>query len=239
MLMARWLTDRGYSWDFEPADWGVPTCPDFRVQLTNGNAAIEVKAFETSGMFSDPLAAGAANRTMKRALKPIRNQIAEAAPQLKPLANSGMPLVVALANPLNRPVPSEASMVIAAMYGDPAYTFPADGGPGRFTLGLNGKLTNDHPYISAVIVLRPDVRGIELASGWFDQNRASFSTPEEMIAEYRRLERSGAFDSDNTVAIDLIETAGTATRLPENFANGPDDTCWRPIPDGTGMMRVK
>jgi hypothetical protein len=88
MLMARWLTDRGYSWDFEPADWGVPTCPDFRVQLASGNAVIEVKAFETSGMFSDPLAAAAANRTMQRALKPVRNQIAEAAPQLKSLANS-------------------------------------------------------------------------------------------------------------------------------------------------------
>lgn len=177
-------------------------------------------------MFSDPLTAAAANRTMKQALKPIRNQIAEAAPQLKPLANSGMPLVVALANPLSRPAPFEASMVIAAMYGEPAYTFPADGGAGRMTLGLNGKLTNDHPYISAVIALPPDVHGIELASRWFDQNRASFSTPEEMIAEYRRIERSGAFGSGNTVAIDLIETAGTAARLPENFANGPDDTCW-------------
>jgi hypothetical protein len=95
-----------------------------------------------------------------------------------------------------------------------------DGDAGRFTLGLNGKLTNDHPYISAVIVLRPDVRGIELTSRWFDQNRASFSNPEEMIAEYRRLERSGAFGSGNTIAIDLIETVGTAARLPENFAQG-------------------
>jgi hypothetical protein len=109
-------------------------------------------------------------------------------------------------------------MVIAAMYGDPAYTFPADGSAGRMTRGLNGKLTNDHPYISAAIVLRPDVRGLELASRWFDQNRASFSTPEEMIAEYRRLERSGAFGSGNTVAIDLIETAGTAARLPRDTA---------------------
>ena len=143
-------------------------------------------------MFSDPLTAAAANRTMKQALKPIRNQIAEAAPQLKPLANSGMPLVVALANPLSLQAPFEASMVTADMYGgEPAYTFPAgfvnliwthrstavssgrrntrwvrglrwgggdrrtvgpfkspmaipaDGGAGRMTLGLNGKLTND------------------------------------------------------------------------------------------------
>lgn len=72
----------------------------------------------------------------------------------------------------------------------------------------------------------PDVRGIELASRWFDQNRASFSTPEEMIAETVGLSDRGAFGSGNTVAIDLIETAGTAARLPENFANGPDDTCW-------------
>jgi hypothetical protein len=41
-----------------------------------------------------------------------------------------------------------------------------------------------------------------------------------MIAEYHRLERSGAFGSGNTIAIDLIETVGTAARLPENFAQG-------------------
>jgi len=57
-------------------------------------------------------------------------------------------------------VPFSAELLISAMYGDPAYQFASTGGTGgtggtdRMLLDRNGKLTNDHPYISAVALIR-------------------------------------------------------------------------------------
>jgi hypothetical protein len=73
------------------------------------------------------------------------------------------PLVVVLANPDNR-VPLSSQFVIAAMYGDPKFVFPADRTqPGFWQAGRNGRLYlvnercvahGNHEYVSAVAVLR-------------------------------------------------------------------------------------
>jgi hypothetical protein len=234
-LMAKWLSERGYQYHFEPDDWGVLTCPDFRVVFADQTVAIEVESIRSWGGFANAEPGKVFSRTMDMALRPVRGRIKSAAAQLKPLAVTCMPLVIALANPLNRPVPFGVDMVISAMYGDPSFAFDDDAG--RILLGRNGKLTNDHPYVSAVIVIRqaPGVR--ETAQRWFDENRGHFDTAQEVAQEARRLGAEGAFGDEGAVGIDLVETVGGSPRLPLGFACGPHDTTWGPTADGKGIER--
>ena len=238
--MATWLDDRDYRWEFEPGDWGVNTCPDFRVEVFGQKLAIEVESIESWGGFKT-IKPGQPpfSRTMDRALEPVRSKIRKGARQLKPLAGTGMPLLVAVVNPYNRPVPYSADMMISAMYGDPTYTFPADGGPGRATLGRNGKLTNDHPYLSGVLVLRSGPGVKEAVSTWFDQNRTRFDRIEDVVAEVGRLETLGYFGDRAAVAVDVLETVTAPVRVPADFAGGPHDTHWAPLEDGTGIVRLR
>lgn len=78
----------------------------------------------------------------------IRGKIKEAARQLKPLAERGMPLAVVIANPQNAPVVLGDQEIVWAMYGDPVVRVFASsrgpiGGP-VFMADRNGKLTGDH-----------------------------------------------------------------------------------------------
>lgn len=256
-LMARWLEKRGLSYEFEPVDWGVATCPDFRVTAHQEQIAIEVESIEGWGGFSqvikaleeriarDPAPADEVvmgegfTRGMTAALGPLRSQIRHAARQLKPLAGSGMPLLIAVANPYRRPVPFSVDMMISAMYGDPRYEFSLDGSPPRAALGRNGKLWNDHAYVSAVVVIRQAPGVSDAAERWFDENRTRFDSAIEMAAEARRLEESGYFGDEQGVAIDLIETRSEAPRVPSWLLDGPHDTHWRPNDDDSGITRVK
>jgi hypothetical protein len=240
-MMVKWLDERGYPWEFEPLDWPderIRRRPDFRVHCHGLTVAIEVESIESWGGFEKLRAGPLPSRPIREPLRILRNKIAKGARQLKPLARLGLPLVVAVANPLNRPVPFSPAMLIAAMYGDPAYGFPPEGGPGQAVLGRNGKLTNDHRYLSAILLLRLHAGVKDAASAWFDENRAHFSTGAAMSAEARRLEQEGFFGDPDAVAIDLIETVGTAPRLPSDFASGPNDTRHGPLPDGSGLQRL-
>ena len=251
-LVARWLNGRGLAHDFEP-DCGVRTKPDFRVSLADVQVAIEVESIESWGGFAvfkeqmasnptvsnPPLLGDGFTRGMDNALRPLRSQIRHAAKQLKPLAGLGMPLVVAVTNPYNRPVPFSADMMIAAMYGDPEYQFPADGGPHRAVLGRNGKLGRDHQYLSAVMLVRkaPGVR--KAAALWRDQSWKRFRSATEYREEVDRLCAAGYFGDEQAVAVDLIETNSEALRVPAGFLVGPSDTHWVPNDDGTGITRVQ
>ncbi len=243
-LMARWLNERGYPFEFEP-DWGVPTCPDFRVRHGSNIVAIEVKTIEGQGLFTNVRVGDHGFRPMDKALKPLREKIHAAARQLKPLASSGISLVILLANPHNRPVPFSAELLISAMYGDPAYQFASTGGTGstgstgstdRMLLDRNGKLTNDHPYISAVALIREKSNAAADIETWYAKNRHDFSSTKKMIAEARRL---GLLTGGTTVAVDLIDTVTDTPRVPPMFLNGPDDRRWAPTADGSGIERVQ
>jgi hypothetical protein len=174
---------------------------------------------------------------MDKALRPVRAKIKKAARQLKPLADRGMPLIVAVANPYFRPVPFSVDMMIAAMYGDPSYNFGSDGTV-RNVLDRNGKLTNDHSYLSAVMVLRQAPGVKRTATDWFNENRLRFSTSEEFAAEVRRLTSERYFGDEQAVAIDLIETVSEAPRVPAGLASGPHDTHWAPLADKSGITKV-
>jgi hypothetical protein len=237
-MMAEWLGEQGYRFDFEPGDWGVPTNPDFRVLLPEGPVAIEVESVEGWGIFTGLGPGGPTRqRPMREALKPLRSQLRHAAKQLKPLAGTGMPLVVAVANPGRRPVPFSADAMVAAMYGDPEHVLGADGSS-QVLVGRNGKLTNDHPYLSAVMVLRKGTEVRAAERRWVDENYRRFGSAQEMGPELRRLEAEGAFGVER-VAVDLIETASGSARLPAGFTAGELGTHWVPLPDRSGLTRLR
>src|SRR5204863_10128570 len=86
----------------------------------------------------------------KEVYGPIRNHVAKAAQQLKPLTALQLPLVVVLANPEGAMLDLSVQHVLSALYGNPTFTMdvdPAVGaavGDGRLEFGRDGKLTNDH-----------------------------------------------------------------------------------------------
>jgi len=235
--MARWLAEREYPFEFQPS-WGVRTCPDFRVRHGSNVVAIEVETIAGWGMFRNVRFGEHGSRPMAEALKPLREKIRAAARQLKPLAGAGIPRVIAVANPYNRPVPFGAELMISAMYGDPAYKFDSDEETDRVLLDRNGKLTNDHPYISAVALVREESDAAVDAAAWYDKHRSRFSSPEAMAAEARA---TGLFDTAarTRVTIDFIDTVSASPRVSATFANGPNDRRWSPTADGSGVERVR
>ena len=84
---------------------------------------MEVKSFESWGLFGKLEDGLFAMQPITKTLKPPRDRIAKAARQLKGI--TGRPLVVVLHNPGNR-MPLSPPNVISAMYGDPEFVIPAD-----------------------------------------------------------------------------------------------------------------
>lgn len=109
----------------------------------------------------------AAGDRWKDVLRPVRHKIRAAARQLKPLAGSGRPLVIMLANPRGARVGLSPQEIVWTMYGDPAFAFSMDPRTGEavdeggFITTANGKLRNDHPYISAVTVVSQRDRAVD------------------------------------------------------------------------------
>jgi hypothetical protein len=149
----RCLRERGHDpGEHEPdlSGAGISKAPDYLPTNAAGDqAGFEVKAFrrnsklgrqfttQRSGVFDG-----------KRLTAPSRNQLGEAAAQLKGLAGK-MPVVAVVANPEGAPVDMTVGGVIEAMYG-PARSL----GPAQAGLGRDGKFTASHQYVSAVVILR-------------------------------------------------------------------------------------
>jgi hypothetical protein len=166
-LFERYLARWGYH-DYErhPGWLNPPKQPDYLIRTPAGEVVVEVKSFETWGLFENLQQGMIATRSVTKTLKPVRDRISKAAAQMKGI--TGRPLVVVLANPDNR-MPLSAPNVIFAMYGDPIFAFPADPEQaGRWVAGRNGELhlVNEggiahggHAHLSAVAVLRGGPNG--------------------------------------------------------------------------------
>src|SRR5256885_349453 len=87
----RYLATAGYAWQYEP-DLGVPTRPDYLVSSDAGQLVAEVKEFD-----APPASSTRPGRAFvlspKEEFGQVRRLIRRAAPQLKPLADRGWPLV--------------------------------------------------------------------------------------------------------------------------------------------------
>ncbi|MBC2904812.1 hypothetical protein [Streptomyces cupreus] len=239
--VARYLNERGYTFAVEP-DLGIDKRPDFLVTAAGHTVVAEVKAFETYGMFTDAVPNQLMARSLKEALRPIRRQIANAAGQLRGLQDRGWPLVVVLDNPAGRPIPIDSPhMVISAMYGDFRMEAPvlADGSLSDFqaVAGRNGKLTNDHPYISAVAVVRREDHAAAWAAQWFDTHQADFG--DDVTALSASFAEASATDAPlgDEVFLEIFETISpTAVPLPRDIFNGPRDLRWVPNAERTGLV---
>lgn len=235
----RYLTERGYGFEHEP-DLGIQARPDFSIDAAGQPVVAEVKAFASLGLFKDLSVGTLGTRSIKEALKPVRSQISTAAEQLRELRDSGLPLVVVLANPAGRPIPLEPYLVISAMYGDMEIQAPLrhDGSLGdvRSVLGRNGKLTNDHSYISAVAVIRREVYAAQWAATWFDEHRPDFGgDTTAMITAFSEASKDAPEGDD--LYLEVFETvSSTAVPLPRTVFDGPKDRRWIANADRTGLI---
>lgn len=238
-LFERYLDERGYGCERHP-DLGIVKRPDYLVDAENVRVVCEVKTFNNDGIFATT-GAKVGSRSMEQVLAPHRDDIKKAASQLKPLQGRGWPLVVVLSNPCGFPVPTEPSMVAAAMYGDPVMSAPMldDGSLGRFAMeaGRNGRLRNNHPYISAVVVLHRESHSAEWARRWIADNRARFHEPVTLTAALLEAEGAEAPGGDD-VFLDVFETLSeSAVPLPRTVFRGPRDR--RFVPDASRSAIVE
>lgn len=136
--------------EHEP-DLGVGKRPDYLIALHGHTCLCEVKEFAPTTN-SIP---GSGSWPMDTVLKPIRSQVHEGARKLRAAKGLGHPLVVVLTNPHHAPVILGEREVLWALEGDPVVRMQVGSvtGPPIHTVGHNGELRHDHPYLTAVVVL--------------------------------------------------------------------------------------
>lgn len=142
--------------DPEP-DLGIEKNPDRLITWNGHQVVCEIKQFESHPFVRVLDRAG--TLSVAEVLNPVRRKVSKAARQLKPLAESGLPLVVVLANPKGLPVALSDNEVVWALFGDPIIQLTIDtttgaaSGPPQHTVGRNSRLLFNHQYLSAVVVL--------------------------------------------------------------------------------------
>jgi hypothetical protein len=217
-LFERYLTENGYSFEHEP-DFGIAKHPDYWVQRAGTAVVCEVKSFLVP---RDP--------RQHDAMTPIRRKIGDAAPQLKPLADSGLPLVVVLSLSDNSPTLLSATMVLSAMYGD---LTPESGK--ELAFGRGGKLRNDHPYVSALAVLHREPLSMDPLIRLYDPfRRPSAADAATALEQLAKLDQENA----DRVRLDVYETANGAPRLPRDVFNGSHDHRWAPDKTGSRIVQI-
>ncbi|WP_327378872.1 hypothetical protein OG393_33710 (plasmid) [Streptomyces sp. NBC_01216] len=238
--VARYLRERGYTFEVEP-EFGIGRHPDYLITAGEHTLVAEVKAFETYGMFENAVPGQVMSRSLSEALAPIRKQIKKAAGQLKGLRDRGWPLVIVLDNPGGRPIPFDSPhMILSAMCGDLTVQAPVlpDGVLGDFrgVAGRNGSLRNDHPYVSAVAVVRREDHAAQWAGAWFEENRAQFGDDVlALVAAFT--EASQDAPEGDELFLEVYETLSTeAVPLPRDVFNGPRDRRWIPNTDRSALI---
>jgi hypothetical protein len=240
-----YLLERGLEpGEHEPdlSSWGVETHPDYLPTTKGERIACEVKQFGKDSKLARRLAEQSyVAASDAEVFGPIRNQVAEAAGQLKPLAARRLPLVVVLANPEGAPVDLGMEHVLAALYGNPQWRVPIDPSTGsavdegRFELGRDGKLRNDHAYLSAIVLLHRHELAYEASRKILAEAGKRFSgepkTAEErrgrMVAAVEELQRHD-LPTGQYFRVEVIETLSEhAIPLPEEWFAGEHDRRWR------------
>lgn len=216
-LMQRYLRDRELPGadDHEP-DLGVSRRPDFFIPRAGVSLVAEVKTLTKSPILERTKVAGfgrAFSMGADELHRPIRSAVKEASRQLRPLRDHGHALVVVIANPHRLPFDHSLGMVLGALYGNEAVVMPFDSATGtldedaasaQFT--RNGKLTNDHPYISGVVLLDADPDGVPTARAFETVSAAVLGTavrlPLEVFDGARDQRYSWDRDGDQAVVVE-------------------------------------
>lgn len=236
VLFERYLVEHGYEFEYELYR-GVRKRPDYLVQRSGMTVVCEVKSFP-------PLPDQQQSESPQESvLNSIRNKIREAAKQLKPLAGRGVPLLVVLAQAENSRVMLHAKLVLSAMYGN--LTSPPEGSGGtECYFGRNGKLRNDHRYISAVVVAQRMTVYDDALVGVYGGASLSGASAKAMdtlrqFEEDRLAGKLPAEENRELLHLDVYETDNDAPRLPTEFFQGSRDTRWAPDPTRTRVIRTR
>jgi hypothetical protein len=227
--------------DPEP-DLGIEKNPDRLITWNGHEVVCEIKQFEANPF--DRLLGTFGTLSMREALNPVRRKVMKASEQLKPLAESGLPLVVVLANPQGQPVQFSTREIIWALYGDPIIEIPINtktGGPAgeaQHTVGRNGQIRMQHQYLSAIVALRHR----EHVQDWSDQNWEQVKAENPIEAgDYDAVVELGKIAMDRAqeakargeipeggyFRAEVFTTLSeTAAPLPRDVFDGPRDTRW-------------
>lgn len=214
MLFERYLAERGVAIPEHEPDLGVLKKADYLVETDGRRCLCEVKEFAPTTQSVIP-------GSMQDLLKPLRAKIHDAAPQLKAAKDLGYPLVAVLTNPHRAPVVLGEQEMLWAIEGDPIVRMPArSSGPPVHTVGRNGRLRNDHAYITAVVVLHERLHAQdqydEIAKHSRDQ---AHDERVRAILDGRQTEPEGGYLFAHT----FIPNSGDAVPLPDVFFRGPRD----------------
>lgn len=258
---AAYLTSHGYTSTFEPdyrAEFQLSapltTQPDFLIARNAKRAVCEVRQFETTGI-RDALAraGGYMSSGPEIALKPLRWALVEKAIQLAPLASLGVPLMIALANPLGADVFLDKHHITAAMFGNPSFRIPIDpttgGAPesaemhwaledyGVFRSPIRPYAEpqhweNRHPHISAVLVVHERLHSDDWRHDIMRSHDAADSSLSaaidagfEAVDEINAGVAAGAEPVGAYQWADVYELDGEqAVPVPSDWFDGPGDT---------------
>jgi hypothetical protein len=249
----RYLIDHGYNPGDPEPDLGTKTHPDRLISRDGSQVVCEIKQFEQDVV--NAIAGQARTIGAAKWFNPVRRAVKSAAPQLRPLAGSDLPLAVVLANPKQMHVPLETTEVIHALYGDPTWAIEIDRTTGspvatpQFFAGLGGRLRNHHEYISAVVLLRHRTNAQDYADALASEMRGdrqpttyeeAAELAEPYLNEMLKREHAGEIPEGKYFFVDVVKTASaSATPLPEDFFNGEGDSLWTLDADAGGYVKVR
>jgi hypothetical protein len=242
LMFEQYLREHGYAAVEHEPDLGVAKRPDYVIERAGTRCVVEVKMFDAATRSFPDQPFGTTNA--ETVMKPVRSQLREAARQLKPLAGSGLPLVVLLTNPHEAMVFLDEHHMVYAMYGDPIVVIDIDPevggavGDPRHEVGRNGRLARDHQYISAVAVLSER----EHAADFYDEmNRRYADLPAD--ARWERIEDAttrGERQSGSYHRVRVFKTLSpSAAPLPGVFFEGPHDELFEPNEEGTAYIQAR
>lgn len=166
-----------------------------------------------------------------------------------------------LVNPKGYHVGLDTKDVVHALYGDYSVQIPIYLGSGpipsdfphddcKFIAGRNGQIRNVGQYISAVVILRHRMneddffarREHEFITDYKARNPGD-NNMERMLVEGCAAAKAIGEDKIPTGeywSVDVIRTiSDEAVPLPDNFFNGPRDTCWAYDEEREVMEQVK
>lgn len=182
LIFERYLAERGVPVPEHEPDLGIGVRPEYVVELDGERCIVEVKEFAPG---SWPIRRGVTEQQQQH--KPIRGQVKDAAQKLKKARALKLPLVVVLTDPhralegLLRPVEMGA-----ALRGDLMLQVrPSRSDAGAWVSlehGRNGKLRNDHPYITAVVVVQERFDGTHRSDTYITHSPGAEALPGAFFA---------------------------------------------------------
>jgi hypothetical protein len=252
----RYVAEHGQDPGDPEPDLGISRRPDRLITWNGDHAVCEVKEFGEDVVESTG-GARAIGATVWYG--PVREAVHRGARQMRDLAGSKLPLVVVLANPRGMFIPLKTRDVIYSLYGNPGYTFEVDTATGgavtepQAFAGRDGEITNDHPYLSGVLLLRHrtherdflDDLQADLAEeqGWAEDAKTTDEATRRskvfLEAVDAASERGEIPEGDYLYADVIVAMSEQTQPLPPTVFDGPRDSRWE-FDQGSGAyVRVR